>query len=192
LSTRVEYPMSLNRSWDYDCSVVRGFSAATRVSVFLLTYTDFSVFANSHGFSCHTDFRLFVSSASSRRHTEFRVFGDTRFSVSHGVPYLRVFAFLRNSNCIFNVWSFERPRTCSSVRPLRNIDPPGRNLPFSASLLSRRWRIASSTSFLSAWASVRSASPNHTSVHRLSPNDFHSPSRRHHPIDYHSRRFSPD
>jgi hypothetical protein len=104
-STRVEYPMSLNKSWGYDCSVFRRFTAATRVSVFSLTYTYFRVFANSHGFPCHTDFRVFVSSTSSRRHTEFRVFRkltefrSTRnfvFSATHGFPNrteFRIFVF---------------------------------------------------------------------------------------------------
>jgi hypothetical protein len=88
--------MSSNKSWDYDCSVFRRFSAATRISVFLLTHMDFRVFANSHGFPCHTDFHVFVSSASSRRHTEFCVFRkhtefrSTRnfvFSATHSFPY---------------------------------------------------------------------------------------------------------
>jgi hypothetical protein len=104
-STRVEYPMSSNKSWDYDYSEFRRFSAATRVSVFSLTYTDFRVFANSHGFPCHTDFRVFVSSVYSRRHmkirvfrkhTEFRSTWNFVFSMTHGSPYhteFRIFVF---------------------------------------------------------------------------------------------------
>jgi hypothetical protein len=105
-STRVVYPMSSNKLWDYDCLVFRRLSATTRVSVFSLTYTDLRVFANSHGFLCHTDSRVFVSLASSRRHTEFRVFRkhmesrSTRnfvFSATHSSPYHTEFRITRSS-----------------------------------------------------------------------------------------------
>jgi hypothetical protein len=197
--------MSSNRLWCYDYSVFWHFSAATRVSVFSLTYTDFRVFANSHGFSCHTDFRVFVSSASSRRHTEFRVFQkhtefhSTRnfvFSATHGFPYHTEF-------CIFVFSPFHGiPTACLSCGPSEDlVHAPlftlcvTSTLPVGigpSQLPCCRGASAFSASFSSAWASVDSASLNHTSVHRLSPNNFRSPSRRHHPIDYYSRRFSPD
>jgi hypothetical protein len=185
LSTRVEYPISSNKSWDYDCSVFRRFSAATRVSVFSSTYTDFRVFANSHGFPCHMDFRVFVSSTSPRRHTEIRVFQkhtESRparnfvFFATHGILYhtkFRVFVFSP---------SHEVPSTCLMCGPADDpVHAPLFTLCVTSTLLVGicpsqlpccRGIGASSASFPSAWASVDSASLNHTSVHRLSPNDF--------------------
>jgi hypothetical protein len=121
------------------------------ISAFFSRHTDFRVFVDSHdgscfcqvtrfsvshGFPCFRIFGVFLSthgiSCFSETHgipfhTEFRVIGDTQFSVSHGFLCFRIFAFPRNSDCMFDVWSFGRPRTCSFVRALRNIDPLGRH-----------------------------------------------------------------
>jgi hypothetical protein len=103
-------------------SEFRHFSADPRNFVFLefrrfSTETGNSVFPPTHVISSHTEFRIFGSSASFRRHTEFRVFGVSTF-------------FRRDTE--FRI---------SAFRSLRNFDPHGRHLPFSASLLSWRWCI---------------------------------------------------
>jgi hypothetical protein len=109
------------------------------ISASFSRHTSFRVFVGLHDFPCFCQFtRLSVSHGFPC----LRVFGVTRVSVSHGFPCLRVFALPRSSNYMFVVWSaFGRPCTCYSVRSLRDFDPSGRHRPFSASLLSRRWRI---------------------------------------------------
>jgi hypothetical protein len=122
--------------------VSHGFACFRVFSVFPLTHGN-SCFSESHSIPFHTEFRVFWDTRNSVSHGFpcLRVFGVTRDSVSHGFPCLRVFALPRSSDCMFVVWSFGRPRTCSSVRSLRNLNPSGRHQPFSASLLSRRWHI---------------------------------------------------
>jgi hypothetical protein len=213
--------MSSNKSWGYDCSVFRRLSAATRVSVFSLAYTDFRAFAGSHGFPCHTDFRIFVSLASSRRHTEIRVlqnhtaFRSIRnfvFSGTHGIPYrtdFRVFVFSASHGIPYHTAfrisvfspSHEVPTACLSCGPPDDLEHAAPFAPCVASTLlvgicpsqlpCCRGAGASSAPFPSAWASVDSACLNHTFVHRHSPNDFLFPSRWRHPIDFRSHRLPP-
>jgi hypothetical protein len=154
------------------------------ISAFFSRHTGFRVFVGSHGFSCFCQFtRLPVSHGFPC----FRVFGVTGDSVLHGFPCLRVFALPRSSNCMFVVWSFGQPvhallfALCVTSTLLVGIGPS--HPPCC------RGAVAYSASFPSSWASVDSASLNHTFVHRRSPNDFLFPSRRRHPIDFRSRRF---
>jgi hypothetical protein len=93
-STRVEYPMSSNKSRSLDCSVFLHFSVETRNFVFspphgISYHTEFRIFGFLATFHDHTEFRVFGVSASFRRHTEFHSF--RRFGVfpsTHGIPYL--------------------------------------------------------------------------------------------------------
>jgi hypothetical protein len=179
---------------------------------------NFGVFQPPHGFPCfrwltrisvfsptHTAFRvtrISVFSCLQRLPADTRNFvfsGNTRNSIPHGISCFRRHTVLR----IFVFSPFhDIPTSCLTCGPSDDlVHAPLFALCVTSTLLVGiypsqlpccRGTGAFSTSFSSAWALVDSASLNHTSIHRLSPNDFRSPSRRHYPIDYHSRRFCPD